>query len=141
MPVIGCSIKSIVAEKKKSITDTIDINSTPRIMSVEEKEIELVGKQPSLVIGFVFESLYNPDIGKMKFTGELIYAAKNGKDILKTWKKDGRLSEDIDREIKNFLFRKCLVLGINLSEELELPPPVVFPVILPRKEEQPKYIG
>jgi hypothetical protein len=142
MPVIGCSIKSIVAERKTTAAENMNINSTPRITTVEEKELDLLGKQPSLLIGFEFESSYNPDVAKIKFIGELIYATKNSKEILKTWKKDGRLSEDADREIKNFLFKKCLTLGVNLSEELELPPPVVFPVILPqRKEEQPKYIG
>ena len=141
MPVIGCSIKSIIAERKKLIEDRIDINSAPKIISVEEKEIELVDKQPTFSIGFEFESSYNPDIGKIKFIGELLYATKNWKDMIKAWKKDGKLAEDVDREIKNFLFKKCLTLGINLSEELGLPPPVVFPVIPPRKEEQPKYIG
>ena len=141
MPVIGCSIKSIEATRKKSIIDSMNINSTPRITSVEEKEIDVVGKQSTLLVGFEFESLYSPDVAKIKFVGEIIYAAKNSKDLVKTWKKDGRLPDSIEVEIKNFLFRKCLTLGINLSQELELPPPVVFPIIPPKMKEQPKYIG
>ena len=141
MPVIGCSIKSVEAARKKSAIDGMTINSTPRITSVEEKEIDVVGKQSTLLVGFEFESLYTPDVGKIKFVGEIIYATKNSKDLLKTWKKDVRLPEDTEVEIKNFLFRKCLTLGINLSQELELPPPVVFPIIQPKSRERPKYIG
>ena len=134
MPIIGCTLKSIVAEKKNPVGDMMDINSTPKITSVEERELELVGTQTTLGIEFEFESAYKPNIGSMKFVGELIYATKDGKAILKTWKKDGKLSDDVDREIKNFLFKKCLTLGVNLSEELQLPPPIVFPFIVPKKE-------
>ena len=142
MPVIGCAIKSIVAERKKAVTARMDINSTPKVVSVEEKEIELVGKGSSLIVGFEFESSYKPDVGAIKFVGELVYATPDGKTIVKSWKKDAKLPESVDMEVKNFLFKKCLTLGINLSQELELPPPLVFPVLLPRKEEEkPKYIG
>ncbi len=140
MPVIGCSIKSIIAEKKKPVVDMMDINSVARVTSVEEKEIDLVGKQSTLLIGFEFETSYKPEIGNFKYIGDLIYTAKNEKDILKSWKKDKALPVKIDIEIKNFLLKKCLTLGIDLADELQLPPPVVFPAIVPT-DDKTKYIG
>jgi len=144
MPVIGCVIKSIIAERKKPVEDRLDINSTPNITSIEEKEIEVVGKQSTLIIGFEFESSYKPDVGSIKLVGELVYATKDGKEILKLWKKEEKLPDNVDVEVKNFLFKKCLTLGINLAEELQLPPPIAFPVIvpnLPKKDNEQKYIG
>lgn len=143
MPIVGYSIKSISAERKNvTISQRLDISSTPKITSVEEREIELFGKQPSLTIGFEFESLYKPDIASIKFSGEVFFATKDVKNVLKEWRKKRQLPEMVDVEIKNFLFRKCLTLGINLSEELQLPAPLVFPVVLPKKEEEKaRYIG
>ena len=142
MPVIGCAIKSIAAERKNPISDRLDINSIPKIISVEEREIDLAGKQSSVIIGFEFESDYKPDVGNIKIVGEMIYATKDGKDIMKDWKKNKRLPENVDMEVKNFLFRKCLILGINLSDELQLPPPIVFPLVMPKKDvDTTKYIG
>lgn len=141
MPVIGFSINSVTADRKKQVIDRMDINSVARIKSVEEKEIELAGKQSSLQISFDFETIYTPDIATFKFAGEVIFSAKNVKDILKMWKKDGKLPDTIDIDVRNFLFKKCLTMGINLAEELQLPPPIVFPMIAPRGEDQTKYIG
>ncbi|MBI4010163.1 MAG: hypothetical protein HY361_03170 [Candidatus Aenigmarchaeota archaeon] len=138
MPVIGCSIKSIVAERKKSIADIMDINSVTRVISVEEKEIEIASKQSTLLVGFEFDTEYRPEIATIKYIGEVIYATKNEKGILKSWKEDKKLPKDADIEIKNFLLKKCLTLGINISEELQLPPPIVFPAIVPKSEERTK---
>ena len=140
MPVVGYTIKSVVAERKKSITNRLDVSSTPKVTSVEEKDIEALGKQPALVIGFEFESNYKPDVASIRIVGDLVYTAKNNKDILKTWKKDGKLQDEVEMEVKNFLFKKCLTLGIYIADEMQLPPPLGFPTVVP-KEEQPKYIG
>ena len=140
MPVIGCTIKSIMAERKKPIVNRVDVSSIPKITSVQEKEIEVLGKQPSLLIGFEFESNYKPDIGLIKTIGELVYTIKSTKEAMKTWKKDGKLLDEVEMEVKNFLFKKCLTLGINLADELQLPPPMGFPTVVP-KDEQTKYIG
>lgn len=143
MPVIGYSLTSISAEKKsvKSL-QKLDINSTPDVKYVEEKDITIVDKEPALVIGFEFTTTYSPDVGHIKINGELVYSSANNKKIVKEWKKNKKLPTDVDIDVKNFLFRRCLTLGIDLSENLQLPPPLVFPVVVPNKEnEKTRYIG
>jgi hypothetical protein len=146
MPIIGYQITSMNAERRGMQTKRIDINSTPKIMNVEEKEIKMAEKQQALAIGFEFLTVYKAEgnqIGEMRIVGELLYVEKNLKKVLEFWKKKNRLPDEVDIEVKNFLFRKCLTLGIFVSENLQLPPPVMFPVLVQKKEkeEETRYIG
>ncbi|MEM5801846.1 MAG: hypothetical protein QXQ18_00455 [Candidatus Aenigmatarchaeota archaeon] len=146
MPILGYSLKSIVAERKGNPVGRIDISSTPLIKTVEERTVNILGKQTALGITFEFETEYKPDVAKIKMSGELLFASEDSKKILKDWKKEKKLPEKIDIEIKNFLFRKCLGLGLSISEELQLPPPILFPIIIPKekqeeKEKKTEYIG
>jgi hypothetical protein len=146
MPIIGYQIISMNAEREKIQGKRFDISSTPKITSVEEREIRMGEKQKVLVIGFEFLTVYKAEgnqIGEIKIVGELLYAEKNLKNVLNFWGKKNKLPEDVDIEVKNFLFRKCLSLGIFISENLQLPPPVMFPVLIPKKESEDKtrYIG
>jgi len=138
--IIGYSINKIKAEKKGKIKGRLDINSTPKIVDVSEKEIEIVGKKKVLVVSFEFSTNYRPDVAKIEISGEVYYTGKE-KEALKEWKKNKKLPVEVDVEIKNFLFRKCLILGINLSQEMQLPPPVMFPIVVPKKKENKNYIG
>jgi hypothetical protein len=145
MPIVGYSLKSIVAEKKKDkVTGRIDISSTPDIKSLKEKDVNILGKKKALEVEFEFETDYKPNIGKIKMNGIVLYASDDLKKILKEWKKNKKLPEKVDIEIKNFLFRKCLRLALDISEELQLPPPLVFPILVPKenlKESKTGYIG
>lgn len=143
MPVIGYNIKNISAERKKESGGQININSTQNIVSVDSREVNIFGKQSPLVIGFDFDISYEPGIGSIKLAGEVFYATDDDKKIVKDWKKDKKLPEKIDFEIKNFLLKKCLTLGLDISDEMQLPPPLIFPMVVPKKEDQQKveYIG
>ena len=80
--------------------------------------------------------------------GELVYTSKDAKKIVKEWTKDKKLPIEIDAEIKNYLFRKCLTFSLGITEQLQLPAPIGFPVIVPQKEgesqepdKKTSYIG
>lgn len=142
MAIIGYSIESIVAERKASVSRQLNINSTPKIRFVKKREVNVGGKKEVLDVGFEFVTEYKPDVGTIKIIGEVFYTGKNDKNVLKEWEKNKKLPVEVDVEVKNFLFRKCLTIGINLSEQLQLPPPLMFPIVVPKKEEESKkYIG
>ncbi len=137
--IIGYRITSINAERKDVKPGRIDVNSTPKVVSIEKRK-------RALGIVFEFVTIYNPNMGHIKINGELLYREKNLKQVLSYWKKNGKLPAKTDIEVKNFLFRKCLTLGVTLSEQLNLPPPVMFPVLAPKKdrskdEDRTRYIG
>lgn len=144
MGVLGHSITSMKAERKTLVAKKIDINSTPKITGVKEKKLDVAGltgnKNPVLGIDFEFNTDYSPGIGSIKVAGEVVYAVENNKKVLDEWKKNKKLPRDVDIDVKNFLLKKCLVLGVNIAQEMQLPPPLVIPVIRPKKDE-PNYIG
>lgn len=142
---IGHSIKSLNAGRKSLVANKININSTPTIKDVKEKKISVTGvtdKQSVLSVGFEFETTYKPDIGSIKINGEIIYTGEDNKKLLKEWEKNKKLPAEADVEIKNFLLKKCLLLGVTISQEMQLPPPLVIPSLKSNKtSHEPNYIG
>ncbi len=145
MPIMGYNILSMDANRsqKGPAAAKIDVSSTVKISSVDEKVINIPEKMETLNVRFEFTTDYKPDLASIKLVGEVVFIDKNSKNILKIWNKTKKLPEDTDLEIKNFLFRKCLTLGMLLSQELQLPPPLVFPVFTKQNtsEDETKYIG
>jgi hypothetical protein len=140
--IIGYNFSKIEASKAKEISGNVDISSSVRIISVEEKEIEVLNKQKVLEIGFEFTVEYKNGFGKIEMNGTLLHDSKETKDAIKMWKKEKKLPEGIDLEVKNFLFKKCLTLAIILADEIRFPSPLPFPVVVPAKKEESKgYIG
>ena len=144
--IVGFSIKSIFAERKSIPRGRIDINSSPKIVSVSKSKKGFLKKNKPLNIEFEFLTRYEPKIGEMKINGNVFYVGKKMKDIMKMWNKEKKLPKEVDMEIKNFLFRKCLSIGLNLSENMQLPPPLIFPRVVPKKlvsnkKADLRYIG
>lgn len=137
MPVVAVAFRHIIAERrelKKQLT-SLDIDSTPKIVNVAEKELAVFENTPSVVMDFEFRTLYQPGLGEIRFIGELVYTTKDAKNLVKDWEKNKALPNEIDAEVKNFLFRKCLTFAINISEQMQLPPPLGFPIIQSQKKE------
>jgi hypothetical protein len=139
--IVGFSIKAISAERKEVPRGKIDINSTPKIISVDTSKMDFVSKQKPLSVEFEFTTKYEPDVGEIRILGNVFYVGKDMEKTLKAWKKEKTLSKDVDIEVKNFLFRKCLSIGMNLSENMQLPPPLIFPRVVPKQKEDLTYIG
>jgi hypothetical protein len=140
--IIGYNFTKIEAERSKEISGKVDISSSVKITSVEEKELEVFNKQKVLEIGFEFTVEYKEGFGKIHMVGTLLYDGKEAKDAPKMWKKDKKIPESIDLEVKNFLFKKCLTLAILLADEIRFPSPIPFPMVVPaKKEENKSYIG
>ncbi|MBU5678479.1 MAG: hypothetical protein QXJ96_02210 [Candidatus Aenigmatarchaeota archaeon] len=84
-------------------------------------------------IEFEFNTKYEPNIGYVRIEGELLAKYENSEEILKEWKKKKSLSEDILIQITNAIFRRCLTKIISISEDLQLPPPIILPTVTKRK--------
>ena len=139
--IVGLSIKSIFAERKSIPRGRIDINSSPKILSITKSKRGFLKKDKPLNIEFEFLTRYEPKIGEIKIMGNVFYMGKKMKDMQKMWEKQKKLPKEVDMEIKNFLFRKCLTMGLNLSENMQLPPPLIFPRVVPKKKADLRYIG
>lgn len=137
MPIIGFSIKKIEASRDAEPQSSLKANSTPKITDVKEIDIASLG-QKALVISFEFKTEYEPDIGKISISGDVLYMAANNKEILEQWKSKETMPDEAYLEVVNALFRRCLVKALNLADDLQLPTPIQLPFIRPKELEGKK---
>ncbi len=147
MPVIGMQITKIEATRKGDPKPGFKVESTPTIMSVEEKELPALGKDKVLNVGFSFAVDYKPDIATLKINGEILFLEEGERKAIKMWAKNKTLPEQMMIELYNTIFRKGLIKALVLSEDMQLPPPLQIPIVTPKKtdekgeEEKSNYIG
>jgi hypothetical protein len=132
MAIVGLSFKSIEARKEpEEIRSEIKVNSVPRINSLKQIRVPTIGREV-LSLDFEFATTYDPKVGEIKIGGELLYMAKDNKEVLAKWEKEKKLPETASLEILNYLFRRCLIKVSVIAEDLQLPPPIPMPKIKPR---------
>ena len=130
MTIVGLNFTKIEAEKKELVKGKININNNVTISAVEEKKLSLATeKQKIIAFTFEFISKYDPNVGSIKITGDVLYmeAANKVKEILDGWKKDKKLPKEIMTTILNSVLTKCNIQALILSEQINLPPPIPLP--------------
>lgn len=140
MPIIGFGF-NLVNAKKTGVPSRqeIKINSTPKILDIKEINVPNMTKK-ALSFDFEFVTTYNPKIAEIKIGGNIIYIAKSNRAVLNEWKKKKTIPEEVSVEILNNLFRRCLLKISYIAEDLQLPPPLQFPKVRPKREEA-SYVG
>ena len=134
MAIIGFNFTKINVERKKEkATGKIDIKNNVGIVDVEESKNIKIGnaEQKVLKMTFDFDVNYEPKIGYMKFTGEVVYLGESAKmdSLLKGWKKDKKLPSDIMSGVINTVLNKCNIQAVILSQQINLPSPVPMPKV------------
>jgi len=133
MPIIGVNFISITASNsRKPVKGRITVSSKPEIKSVEQREVTSPKLENVLAIGFSFTTTYEPDVGKIEIDGELLYQHPDAKELEKKWKKEKKLPPEVTVELLNFVLRRCLLKAAILADDLQLPPPLNFPVVRQR---------
>ena len=130
MTIVGLNFTKIEAEKKEFVKGKININNNVSINKVEEKKLSLATeKQKIIAFTFEFISKYDPNVGSIKITGDVLYmeTANKVKEILDGWKKDKKLPKEIMTTILNSVLTKCNIQALILSEQINLPPPIPLP--------------
>ena len=139
MTIVGFNFTKIEGEKKDMIKGKININNNVHINKVEEKDLAL-GNQKQKVLSFNFEFIakYDPNIGSIKLTGNVLYMedSKKVKDILDGWKKDKKLPKEVMPNILNTVLNKCNIQALILSELINLPPPIPLPKLQAAQPEE-----
>lgn len=130
MPVISFNFTKISAERAEQRAGSTNIKNSVVMNDVVKTNLKL-GPQSQDVLRVLFEftSAYEPDRGKIKLFGEVLYLDKPEKldTLVKAWQKDKKLPKDEARSIVNHLLSKCNVEAILLSRELNLPSPIELP--------------
>ncbi len=138
MTIVGFNFTKLEAEKKELVKGKININNNVSIKNVEEKKLSLANdKQKVLSFTFEFTAKYDPDIGSIKFVGDVLFMeeSKKTKEILDGWNKDKKLPKDIMPHILNTVLNKCNIQALILSEQVNLPPPIPMPKLKPAEKK------
>ena len=138
MTVVSFNFTKIEAEKKVSNKGKININNNVTIDKVGERDLSLGNqKQKVLTFNFEFTAKYDPNIGSIKFTGDVLFMddVKQIKGILDGWKKDKKLPKEVMPNILNTVLNKCNIQALILSEQINLPPPIPLPKLAPAEKQ------
>ncbi|HHE36941.1 MAG TPA: hypothetical protein ENL16_03965 [Candidatus Woesearchaeota archaeon] len=137
MTVIGFSFTKMLVEKKNPVKGKVNINNNVGIKNLEETKLNINTKRKALKLEFEFSSTYEPNIGKILLTGEVIYLIDKDKaaEAVKNWKKNKKLEKDMLTTVLNNVLAKCNVQALILSKDMNLPPPIPLPKVgeKPRK--------
>ncbi|MFB6216249.1 MAG: hypothetical protein ABEJ72_04670 [Candidatus Aenigmatarchaeota archaeon] len=131
IPVIGINIRSIEANREEQLEGNLQVNNSPRIVDVEEKSVGSLGKD-ALSIDFEYTCSYDEEDGddsvaEIVMGGEVLFMTENPGEVVENWEEDQQLPNEVTVPVINSVMRKCLTRSIDLSEELQLPPPLRFP--------------
>ena len=144
MPIVGLVLTQIDAKKKEEATGPVKINNNINIGEVKEGNVGAINKK-GLTIVFEYKADYinnkNKQFAEIFISGEILYLDDNHEAIIKGWKKDKKLPEDLNIQISNTILRKCTIQALELSEELQLPPPIPIPQASKKQQEDSRYIG
>lgn len=141
MTVVGFNFTKIVVEKKQAAKGKINIKNNISIKNIEETDLSLGRvKEAGLKFTFEYKSIYDPKVGEITLTGVVLYLedAKKVKGIVKNWKSDKKVPQELMRAILNTALAKCNIQAIILSNDINLPPPVPLPKVEVRQND---YIG
>ena len=145
MPFIGFNFDKIEASKNvDEIKGNINVKHTLNIVNVEEHEITMDKKQDVLKFVFEFKLNYEPKIGNINITGNMMYLdePKKMKELFRNWKKDKKLPQNITQALFNTILAKANIKALNLAQDINLPPHLPLPKLEPAKnKDYTQYIG
>jgi hypothetical protein len=147
MPVIGISIREIDAKRFEDLASGgVKVDNRTNLREIKEQNIPTLDKK-GLNVSFEFKTQYttenNKKIAEINLLGDVLLIDEKQEQILKDWKKDKKLPDDVNIQIVNTILRKCLTKALTISEELQLPPPLAIPFASKKEEgkEESRYIG
>ena len=138
MPIIGMALNVIEAKKHEEITGAVKLNSSMNITEVKVEDLTAL-KTMGLSISFDFSIKYvtgkEKPSAEINMEGNVIYMGDDKEKILKDWKKDKKLPDDLKLQVIRLVSEKCSKKAIMLSDDLQLPSP---PLLIPGQGPQPE---
>ncbi len=101
-----------------------------------------------LSITYEFSAEYMSEKNNKRFAeitveGYILFLDSDQEKILKDWKKDKTIPDEVNIQLLNAVLRKCMTKALTLSEDLQLPPPIPLPIAMKKDQAQQesRYIG
>ncbi len=137
MRILGLNIHGIMAERKSALTGKIEINNNINIDNIQKEEASLSNK-PLLKFDFTYKLTYGANLAVVEMKGAVMVIDENdqSKEILKEWK-NKKFNHNFKFDLLNFIVEKCSIRALELEEDINLPPHIQFPKIVPSEKEKP----
>jgi hypothetical protein len=143
MTLVGFSFTKINAERKPASEQNINVESNATVTSITELN-SIDPKKTLLKFDFEFTCKYEPGVGKIVLTGEVveIYDKDFASQILEYWKKESKIHADVLQEVFNLVLARSNMEAIIISKDMGLPSPIQMPRIdaRPVENKEPKII-
>lgn len=135
MAIVGFSFTKILAEKRGPIKGRVSIKNNVSILGVEDAGFSMAKEKKGLRIKFAFDSTYEPEIGVIRFEGEvlLLEEAKVAASILERWAKEKALPAQMVAPILNQVLDRSNIQALVTARELNLPSPIQLPRVTLKK--------
>ena len=140
MPVVGFTFQKMSIERTGHPHGKVQINSNVGITDMSKTTFQMKSTQePGLKIDFKYSCIYEPNIGSVNISGDLMLVDSQKKldDLFKQWKKDQKPIP----EIVNMVMNRCMIQAVVLSRDVNLPPPIQMPMFQSKQKSSKEYIG
>lgn len=131
MAIIGFSMQKINVERINSPKGKINIKNNVSIKNVQRSKFGFGDKREALAYSFEFTVDYEPKVGSIVISGEVINLAdeKTAKDVLARWKKDKKVDPVELAPVLNAVLQRCNVQALVLARDINLPAPIPLPSV------------
>ena len=137
--IVNLTLDKISINKKGVTKGTIEAKNSIKFTDVAEKPMpESMKGQYLLNFKFEYRVEYLPDIAKTEIIGHIHFLTDKAQrdKILKAWNKDSKIEPELSGHLINYVFAKCGVMALSLSQQVGLPPHIPLPKIAVRKKEE-----
>lgn len=129
MTIVGFSLSKIALERKEEAVTKLEIKTSINIKEVTKDKIKLIQGKDVMKFNFEYHLEYSPKLATILFEGFLLYLVDPSKseDIVKEFKKSGKLDKEMQVRIYNAIFQKCNIKALQLEEDINLPAHIRLP--------------
>ncbi len=139
--IVNFSMDKISVEKKGNIKGNTEAKNNIKFVDVAEEALPAHMKDQAMInFSFQYGVKYLPEIADIDINGHLFFlTSKKQKDeILKEWDNGSKINPELSSHLVNYVFSKCGVLALSLSQQVGLPPHIPLPKIAIKKKEEAK---
>ena len=132
MAIVGLNFTKILIEKTQPVKGKVNINNNVGIKEVKKTNFSLgASNQNGLRFIFEFTSKYEPSLGSIFISGEVIFVGdeKDVESIFSEWEKSKTIPKPVLGNVLNTILNKCNVQALILSQTMNLPSPIPLPKV------------
>jgi hypothetical protein len=140
MGIVGVNFDKISAEKTGILKAPLNINQNLNIVKLEKDTTPFSDAQEVIKFYFEFNVNYQDKIGNLDIGGHVIYVEdkKEITKILDDWSKEKKINTELSTLILNTALVKCSITGLNMTQNVNLPPHIPLPKLkaAPKAQKQ-----